>query len=56
MKNPMTLMTQEAPVQTEAPSVSESPAKAASETVSVQPVLEKLFELYPLSLAHSFCP
>ena len=56
MKNPMTLMTQEAPVQTEEPSVSESPAKAASETVSVQPVLEKLFELYPHLFGAQFLP
>ena len=56
MKNPMTLMTQEAPVQTEAPSVSESPAQAASAPVSVQPVLEKLFELYPHLFGEQFLP
>lgn len=56
MKNPMTRMTQEAPVQTEEPSVSESPAKAVTETVSVQPVLEKLFELYPQLFGVQFLP
>ena len=52
----MTSMTQEAPVQIEAPAVSESPAKAATDTVSVQPVLEKLFELYPHLFGEQFLP
>ena len=52
----MTSMTQEAPVQIEAPTVSESPAKAATDTVSVQPVLEKLFELYPHLFGEQFLP
>ena len=52
----MTSMTQEAPVQIEAPAVSESPTKAATDTVSVQPVLEKLFELYPHLFGEQFLP
>ena len=52
----MTRMTQEAPVQTEAPAVSESPTKAATDSVSVQPVLEKLFELYPHLFGAQFLP
>lgn len=52
----MTCMTPEAPVQTEETSVVENPAKAASGPVSVQPVLEKLFELYPHLFGAEFLP
>jgi ProP effector len=56
MKNPMTSNTPEAPVQTEEMPVSDSPAKAVTGTVSVQPVLEKLFELYPQLFGAEFLP
>lgn len=56
MKNPMTRMTPEAPVQTEETSVSEGPSKATTGAVSVQPVLEKLFELYPALFGAEFLP
>jgi ProP effector len=56
MKNPMTSNTPEAPVQTEEMPVSDSPAKVVTGTVSVQPVLEKLFELYPQLFGAEFLP
>ncbi len=56
MKNTMTSITPEAPVETEVASVPESSAKAAAVPVSVQPVLEKLFELYPHLFGAEFLP
>lgn len=52
----MTCMTSEAPVQTEETSVLESATNAAPGPISVQPVLEKLFELYPHLFGAEFLP
>jgi ProP effector len=56
MKNPMTSTIPEDTVQTEETSLSESPAKAAAGAISVQPVLEKLFEFYPHLFGAAFLP
>jgi ProP effector len=56
MKNPMTSTTPEAPVQTGETSLLATPSKAAADTISVQPVLEKLFELYPRLFGAEFLP
>lgn len=59
MKNPlspMTAMTPDTPIQIEETAVLENPTKAVPEPVSVQPVLEKLFELYPGLFGAEFLP
>ncbi|WP_210546436.1 ProQ/FINO family protein [Rhodoferax sp. PAMC 29310] len=52
----MTSNTPDAPVQNEDTSVVERPVKATSSAASVQPVLEKLFELYPQLFGAEFLP
>jgi ProP effector len=56
MKTSMTSNTLDAPVQIEETSAEERPVKVVASAASVQPVLEKLFELYPHLFGAQFLP